>query len=228
MRDAIRTLATEVMRRPTTCMREPLEIQIGPSHPATHGTVRISLELDGETHRPRATSQVGYLHRGFEKECESGFYYQAIPYTDRLNYASPMINNVGYCLAVEKLFGVEMPPRCQFIRVIASELSRIARSPHVPRRERPRARRHDAVPLRHGGARADLGPGRRAVRRAGHQQLRPHRRPAERSAGRLRRALPRQTRRRRSSCFADIEGLLTENPIFRERMEGTGALPRRS
>ena len=80
--------------------------EMGPSHPATHGTVRILLKLDGET-IVDADVQVGYLHRGFEKECESGDWYQAIPYTDRLNYASPMINNVGYCLAAEKLFGVD-------------------------------------------------------------------------------------------------------------------------
>ena len=102
-----------------------LEMKVGPSHPATHGTVRIQLELDGETvHACRV--EVGYLHRGFEKECESGLYYQAFPYTDRLNYVSPMINNVGYALACEKLFGIESPERCQYLRVIASEASRIA------------------------------------------------------------------------------------------------------
>jgi NADH-quinone oxidoreductase subunit D len=80
--------------------------------------------LDGERVR-RCDVDVGYLHRGFEKECENGMYNQAIPYTDRLNYVSPIINNVGYCLAVEKLFDVEVPPRCQYIRVILSEVSRI-------------------------------------------------------------------------------------------------------
>ena len=102
-----------------------LEMKVGPSHPATHGTVRIQLELDGETvHACRV--EVGYLHRGFEKECESGLYYQAFPYTDRLNYVSPMINNVGYALACEKLFDIESPERCQYLRVIASEASGIA------------------------------------------------------------------------------------------------------
>lgn len=104
---------------------EPLEMKLGPSHPATHGTVRILLKLDGETILS-CEVEVGYLHRGFEKECESGLYYQAFPYTDRLNYVSPMINNVGYALACEKLFGVEAPERCQYLRVIASEASRIA------------------------------------------------------------------------------------------------------
>ena len=81
--------------------------------------------------------QVGYLHRGFEKECESGFYYQAIPYTDRLNYSSAILCNVGYCMAVEKLFGIETPPRCQFLRVIGGEIWRacpITSSASAPRR----------------------------------------------------------------------------------------------
>ena len=104
---------------------EPLEMKLGPSHPATHGTVRMNLRLDGETVLD-ADIEVGYLHRGFEKECESGLYYQAFPYTDRLNYVSPMINNVGYALACEKLFDIEAPLRAQYLRVIASEASRIA------------------------------------------------------------------------------------------------------
>ena len=104
---------------------ETMELKVGPSHPATHGTVRIQLKLDGER-IVFSEVEVGYLHRGFEKECESGLYYQAFPYTDRLNYVSPMINNVGYALAVEKLFGVEVPPRCQYLRTIASEVSRMS------------------------------------------------------------------------------------------------------
>lgn len=102
-----------------------MRIQFGPSHPATHGTVRIVLDLDGEKVID-ADVQVGYLHRGFEKECETGYYYQNIPYTDRLNYSSPMLNNVGYCLAVEKLLGLKTPPRCDYVRVVAGELSRMA------------------------------------------------------------------------------------------------------
>lgn len=101
------------------------ELQIGPSHPAMHGTIRIVAQLDGETIRD-ADVQVGYLHRGFEKECEQRSYNQDIIYTDRLNYVSPMLNNVGFCLAVEKLLGLEVPPRCKTIRVIGCEISRIA------------------------------------------------------------------------------------------------------
>ena len=103
---------------------EAMELQMGPSHPATHGTIKFNLKLEGEKVLD-CDVEVGYLHRGFAKMCEQATWTQVIPYTDRLNYASPIINNVGYALAVEKLLGVETPPRCQFIRVIMCELSRI-------------------------------------------------------------------------------------------------------
>ena len=103
---------------------EIMEIQMGPSHPATHGTIKFNLKLDGEE-IVECDVEVGYLHRGFEKMIEQGTWTQAIPYTDRLNYASPLINNVGFILAVEKLCGIEVPPRCRYIRVILSEVSRI-------------------------------------------------------------------------------------------------------
>lgn len=99
-------------------------VNLGPSHPCTHGTVRLVVELDGER-IIKCDVDVGYLHRGFEKQCEVGDYNQVVPYTDRLNYVSPIINNVGYCLAVEKMFGVRVPPRCEVIRVIMSEISRV-------------------------------------------------------------------------------------------------------
>jgi NADH-quinone oxidoreductase subunit D len=103
---------------------EVMELQMGPSHPATHGTIKFNLKLEGEKVLD-CDVEVGYLHRGFAKSCENVTWTQVIPYTDRLNYASPLINNVGYALAVEKLIGVETPPRCQYIRVIVSELARI-------------------------------------------------------------------------------------------------------
>ncbi len=99
-------------------------LNIGPSHPAMHGIVRIIAELDGETVKS-ADVEIGYLHRAFEKMCEQGPYNNAIPYTDRLNYVSPLINNIGYCLAVEKLLGIDTTERCKYIRVIMSEISRI-------------------------------------------------------------------------------------------------------
>jgi NADH-quinone oxidoreductase subunit D len=99
-------------------------LNMGPSHPATHGTVKFTTELDGETIVDLQV-EVGYLHRGFEKECESGTWYQAIPYTDRLNYNSAILANLGYCMAVEKLIGCELPRRALWVRTMAGELSRI-------------------------------------------------------------------------------------------------------
>lgn len=99
-------------------------LNIGPSHPAMHGTLRVMAELDGET-IVRAGVEIGYLHRCFEKMAETHPYNQVIPYTDRLNYCSAPMNNVGYCKAVEKLLGVEIPPKAQAMRVILCELSRI-------------------------------------------------------------------------------------------------------
>lgn len=104
---------------------EPMILQMGPSHPATHGTVRFTLTLDGET-IIKADTEVGYLHRGFEKEVENKTWTQAFPYTDRLNYVSPLLNNFGYALAVEKLLEIEVPDRCDWIRTIMGELSRLS------------------------------------------------------------------------------------------------------
>jgi len=106
---------------------EPMVLNMGPSHPATHGVLRLVLELDGEM-ITRATPEVGYLHRGDEKIAENMTYTQFIPYTDRLDYLAPLANNVAYALAVEKLLGIDqqLPPRCQFIRVICCELARVS------------------------------------------------------------------------------------------------------
>ncbi|MFQ5603391.1 MAG: NADH-quinone oxidoreductase subunit D [bacterium] len=100
-------------------------LNMGPSHPAMHGVVKIILELDGEK-VVNSDIGIGYLHRAFEKHAENIYYNGVFPYTDRLNYVSPLINNVGFALAVEKLLGIKVPERCQFIRVIMSEISRIA------------------------------------------------------------------------------------------------------
>ena len=99
-------------------------ISMGPSHPATHGTVKIMLEIDGEE-IVEMDVQIGYLHRGFEKECESGTWYQAIPYTDRLNYNSAILANLAFCMAVEKLLECQIPRRGQWVRTLAGELSHI-------------------------------------------------------------------------------------------------------
>jgi NADH-quinone oxidoreductase subunit D len=103
---------------------EPMILNIGPSHPATHATLRFIAELDGETIL-RLTPEFGYLHRGFEKESENATWTKVIPYTDRLNYVSSLMNNVGYVMAVEKLCGIEVTERCRYIRVLICELSRI-------------------------------------------------------------------------------------------------------
>ena len=104
---------------------EHMVLNMGPSHPATHGTVEFRVTLDGET-VVNMEVEIGYLHRGFEKQCENGLWEQAFPYTDRLNYNSAIINNVAYAMAVEKLLDVQVTERCQYIRVITSELSRMA------------------------------------------------------------------------------------------------------
>jgi NADH-quinone oxidoreductase subunit D len=203
---------------------EPLELKMGPSHPATHGTIRINLKLDGETVQ-HAEVEVGYLHRGFEKECESGLYYQAFPYTDRLNYVSPIINNVGYALACEKLLSIEVPARGQYLRVIGSEISRMAdhltclgacalelgaMSAFLYSLE-AREEVWDVIDVmcgarvtsnyvRIGGLSEDVGPEFPA--------------------------LVREKLGKAGTLLQDFEDLLLANPIFRERMEGTGTLPR--
>jgi len=199
-----------------------MRLQFGPSHPATHGTVKIVLDLEGEQ-VVNADVQVGFLHRGFEKECETGYYYQNIPYTDRLNYSSPILNNVAYCMAVEKLFGIETPPRCNYLRVISGELSRMADhmlcvgssamelAAYTPFLLLLEARelvldqidslcgaRVTTNFIRIGGVSADMPDGFK-----------------EFSVARLDNAIKLQD---------DAHKLLTQNPVFRQRMEGTGHL----
>ncbi len=110
----------------TTATRETksMLLNVGPSHPAMHGVIRLITELEGET-VIKVEAEIGYLHRAFEKSCENSTWTQSVPYTDRLNYVSPLINNFGYCAAVEKLLGIEITERCKYIRVIMSEVSRI-------------------------------------------------------------------------------------------------------
>ncbi len=103
---------------------ETMVLNMGPQHPSTHGVLRIVLELDGET-VIRARPDIGYLHTGIEKSCEAKTYSQAITLTDRLDYLAPLSNNLCYCLAVEKLLGLEVPKRAQYIRVLLTELTRI-------------------------------------------------------------------------------------------------------
>ncbi|MCG3706039.1 NADH-quinone oxidoreductase subunit D [Aliarcobacter butzleri] len=99
-------------------------LNVGPSHPASHGTIRNFVAMEGETITACVT-EIGYLHRGFEKACEHHTYSQIIPYTDRLNYCSAILNNIGYSKAVEEMLGIDITPRAKMIRVIIGELSRI-------------------------------------------------------------------------------------------------------
>ena len=203
---------------------EAMELKVGPSHPATHGTVRIQLKLDGERIM-WSEVEVGYLHRGFEKECESGLYYQAFPYTDRLNYVSPMINNVGYALACEKLLGVQVPERCNYLRTIASEVSRMsdhftclgacalelgaftaflygveAREHVWDIHDEMCGARVTCNYVRIGGMSADVGPEFRAFVYEKLEKI--------------------------DKLKKDFEDLLLSNPIFLERMDKTGMLPK--
>ena len=104
---------------------QTMVLNMGPQHPSTHGVLRVVLELDGEIVR-KAEPVIGYLHTGIEKNCEAKTYSQAITLTDRVDYLAPLSNNLCYCLAVEKLLGLEVPKRAQYIRVLLTELTRIA------------------------------------------------------------------------------------------------------
>jgi NADH-quinone oxidoreductase subunit D len=99
-------------------------INMGPQHPSTHGVLRLVIEVDGETIVGMAPD-IGYLHTGIEKTCEAKFYQQVVPMTDRIDYLCPMTNNLAYCLAVEKLLGLEIPERAIYLRVLFNELTRI-------------------------------------------------------------------------------------------------------
>ena len=104
---------------------QTMVINMGPQHPSTHGVLRLVLEIDGET-VVSCAPDIGYLHTGIEKTCEAKFYQQVVPLTDRIDYLSPMTNNLCYCLAVEKLLDLEIPDRAQWLRVLLNELTRIS------------------------------------------------------------------------------------------------------
>jgi NADH-quinone oxidoreductase subunit D len=197
-------------------------LNVGPAHPAMHGIVRIVVGLDGEQ-IVDADVEIGYLHRGFEKMAETVDYNGVMPYTDRLNYVSPLINNMGYCMAVEKLLGLTPPERCHYIRVILSEISRItdhltcvgaaamelgafsvflymikAREYLWELVEMVTGARLTVSYCRIGGVKADLPEG---------------------FAEQCRQAL-RETRK----VLVEADGLLTRNRIFVDRMAGTGKI----
>ncbi|MCP3915736.1 MAG: NADH-quinone oxidoreductase subunit D [bacterium] len=202
-------------------MRDML-LNIGPAHPAMHGIVRIVAQLDGEQIE-KAEVEIGYLHRGFEKMSEQVDYNGVMPYTDRLNYVSPLINNMGYCMSVEKLIGISVPVRCHYVRVILSEISRItdhltcvgatamelgaftvflymikAREYLWELVEKVTGARLTVSFCRVGGVKADLPEG---------------------FAGLCKEAFA-ETRK----VLVESDGLLTRNRIFVDRMNGTGVI----
>ncbi len=122
---AANNLQSDYQSETDDLMGEKMTLNMGPSHPATHGVLRLILELEGET-ITKAEPDIGFLHRGDEKIAENMHYNQFIPYTDRLDYLAPLANNVAYACAVEKLLGWELPPRGQAVRVLACELARIS------------------------------------------------------------------------------------------------------
>jgi NADH-quinone oxidoreductase subunit D len=197
-------------------------LNMGPSHPATHGTVKFLLTLDGET-VVDMTVEVGYLHRGFEKMCESVTYSNVFPYTDRLNYCSAIMNNIGYALTVEKLCDIEVTERCKYIRVVTNELARIsdhytniaaaalelgaltafiyfveAREIVWDLLEKVCGARLTSNYIRIGGLMCDIPPGFNDDLEATYPKL--------------------------DKLFEDVDNLLTKNRIFLDRMRDTGAI----
>lgn len=118
-------MADDYLAETADLLGDKLQLNMGPSHPATHGVLRLKLELDGEV-IVKADPVIGYLHRGDEKIAENMHYNQFVPYTDRLDYLAPLSNNIAYACAVEKLLGWELPPRGQALRVLIAELSRLS------------------------------------------------------------------------------------------------------
>ena len=201
-----------------------LVLNMGPSHPAMHGIVRLLLTVEGE--RVVASDiEIGYLHRGFEKTCENITYNQCVPYTDRLNYVSPFINNVGYTLTVEKLMGIETTPRCQYIRVIMSELSRL--TDHLT------CIGANAMELAAFTVYFYLINAREEIYRLTDSAAGSRVTPAYTRVGGLTRDLPEDFRRNTQEVFkkvrkniADADKLLTRNRIFYDRLHGTGSITR--
>jgi NADH-quinone oxidoreductase subunit D len=201
---------------------EPMVLNMGPSHPAMHGTVRMVLTLDGET-VVKCDPEIGYLHRGFEKECEAATYTQCFPYTDRLNYVSPLLNNFGFALAVEKLLEIEVPARGNYVRTIMGEISRI--SDHLTCLS--------AGALELGGFSAFLyGIEGRELIWDLHESVTGARLTTTYARiGGVRDDLPDDfvamwnvTRERLGEIWDDVNDLLTRNRIFMDRMQGTGVI----
>jgi len=124
LNDVIQDSARHNSVAANTAKDQTMVLNMGPQHPSTHGVLRLLLEIDGET-VVKCAPDIGYLHTGIEKTCEAKFYQQVVPLTDRIDYLCPMTNNLAYCLAVEKLIGMEIPERAEYLRVMLNELTRI-------------------------------------------------------------------------------------------------------
>ncbi|MCX5790056.1 MAG: NADH-quinone oxidoreductase subunit D [Elusimicrobia bacterium] len=197
-------------------------LNMGPQHPAMHGVIRLLLELEGEKVRD-AEVEIGFLHRAFEKHAETEVWNNVIPWTDRLNYVSPLINNVGYCMAVEKLCGLHVPERGQYIRTIACEVSRVtdhltcvaasamelgaftvflymmkARETMYQLVDKLTGARVTTSYTRVGGVKGDLPPGFEAELLAAFAGVR--------------------------GILREVDGLLTKNRIFYDRVNKTGVI----
>jgi NADH-quinone oxidoreductase subunit D len=197
-------------------------VNLGPSHPAMHGTVRMKVELDGET-IVHSDTEIGFLHRGFQKSCESVTWTQCIPYTDRLNYVSALGNNLGFISAVEKLMGIDIPERAKWIRVIAAELHRLC--DHLTAT--------GALGLELGGFSAFLyGIEARELLADRVTELTGARLTTNYGRiGGLNRDMPpgwpdkvRRTLDKVEELAAEVDGLLTRNRIFTDRVRHTGVI----
>ena len=198
-------------------------LNFGPQHPATHTTLRLILTLDGET-VVKAVPDIGYLHSGFEKLGEDLDYNQYVTIVDRMNYISPVANEIAWHHAVEKLLGIELTPRCKYIRTILAELARI--SDHllcVGAAALDLGGVH-RVPVRLQPAREDLRHLRDGVRPAVPSELHARRRPDVRRRRRLDRARSATSSRRFPKAHADVVRLLNRNRIFIDRTKGIGVL----
>ena len=197
-------------------------INLGPSHPAMHGTVRMRVELEGET-IVTADPEIGFLHRGFQKSCENVTWNQCLPYTDRLNYVSAIMNNFGFLKAVEKLIGLEIPERAQYVRVLSSELHRM--QDHLTC--------VGAIGLELGGFSAFLYAieARELIMDRVAELTGARLTTTFGRVGGLNRDLPEGWSERVLKCLdkihellGEVDGLLTANRIFVDRMRGTGLI----
>ncbi|MCX7944637.1 MAG: NADH dehydrogenase (quinone) subunit D [Deltaproteobacteria bacterium] len=201
---------------------QEITINMGPSHPAMHGTIRLLLTLVGEK-VVKCDTQIGYLHRAFEKMCEANIWQAIFPYTDRLNYVSPLMNNVGYAQAVERLIGIDVPERTKYIRVLLCELSRIA--DHLTCIAAASMELGAFTVFLYCMEARDL-IWDRIEELTGARVT-----PAYVRIGGLARDLPEGFNERVCSILpkiekviSEVDGLLTNNPIFIDRMRGTGII----